>query len=135
MTDLSEHSGRWVGLSIQRERRISEAIHLTIAAGRIVGNGTDVDGDFNLDGRYDPTTGVVHLVRRYTRAVDPDPSATRALYDYLGRWDGTMIAGHWRQRDALSNGGPFEMWPDDEQTREELRIPVAEVAPEPVSRS
>ena len=34
-------------------------------------------------------------------------------YDYVGTWDGSMVAGRWHPRVTPYYGGPFEMWPED----------------------
>ncbi|MFQ3587092.1 MAG: hypothetical protein SNJ74_00340 [Fimbriimonadaceae bacterium] len=126
MKDLMSLSGPWTGLSIQHKRRLTERMQLRLGDNRIHGTGSDVDGDFVVDGTYDPATESVHIVRRYTRVTWPVYGATFALYDYRGTWDGQMISGNWRQRDEYTNGGPFEMWPDREQDQQELAIQIEE---------
>jgi hypothetical protein len=119
-------SGPWTGLSIQGNRRLTESIRLTISRGRITGDGSDVDGDFVLDGSYD-AEGSVTIDRRYTRVASGDPGGTWAVFRYQGRWDGAMVHGRWAEIGSPSNGGPFEMWPDRDEDRAELAILLEDV--------
>jgi hypothetical protein len=126
MRDFNDLSGPWTGLSTQEGVRLSESISLTIRAGQISGSGTDIDGDFDLDGTYTEGTQLVRLTRRYSRVTDPNRGTPGLPYDYMGRWDGAMVTGMWRQRDFPANGGPFEMWPSREEDMRELQIQLEE---------
>jgi hypothetical protein len=65
MRSLDETSGPWVGWSVQYNRKIHEKMRLLVGGGSISGTGEDADGDFDLEGNYDPS-GDVAIVRRYT---------------------------------------------------------------------
>ncbi|MFZ4507861.1 MAG: hypothetical protein ACOYON_09225 [Fimbriimonas sp.] len=129
MKRLDSCSGPWVGLSTQASLRISEKIQLSLSVGILHGTGSDLDGDFVLDGKYDSLSGDVEMARRYTLALDRytrkpkrDFTSVLVLYDYTGRWDGEMISGTWQQRDYPPNQGTFEMWPYREEEQRELAI-------------
>ncbi|HRJ27470.1 MAG TPA: hypothetical protein PLO61_08190 [Fimbriimonadaceae bacterium] len=116
MRDLSQRSGLWTGMSVQMPRRVMERIDLHICGTQLVGTGEDVDGDFLLDGVYDPATRRVEIARRYTRTtrhLEFDPSLVS--FQYEGIWDGQMITGTWYESFNEVNTGPFEMWPSDEE--------------------
>jgi hypothetical protein len=127
MKDFNTLSGPWTGLSIQGGFRLTERLQLSIIRGKISGTGSDMDGEFEVFGAYDPTSNAVHLVRRYT-STNRDDEGVGVPYDYLGIWDGMMVAGTWQQRDYLPNNGPFEMWPDREEDRKELAIELHDEA-------
>lgn len=112
-------------MSIQGGLRLTEAIRLMIHDGKIWGTGSDIDGEFELSGTYRSDNHAVHLVRRYTRTTDPQ-GGVGVPYDYFGVWDGMLVHGFWEQRDYTLNGGPFEMWPNREEDREELALEVEE---------
>lgn len=113
MRALAECTGKWVGWSVQQGRRIHEDLDLTCGGGRIRGVGQDADGDFEVGGYFD-ARGVVTMTRRYTYCTS-GPEGIGIPYEYIGRWDGTMVAGGWRPSGFIDDdGGPFEMWPLDE---------------------
>lgn len=122
MKNFDELSGPWTGLSVQDGIRISERILLTIHKGRVTGTGTDKDGEFELTGFYSERKQEVMLTRRYSRTTEPSQEGVGVPYDYEGSWDGAMVFGKWHPRAVPGYGGPFEMWPDREQDREELAI-------------
>jgi hypothetical protein len=128
MKDFNDLSGTWTGLSTQDGIRISEAIKLTIAAGHIIGTGSDMDGEFELSGSYSPRNQAVRITRRYTHTAEPSQLGVGIPYDYDGVWDGAMVSGRWHPRSNPHYGGPFEMWPSREEDERELRIEIAELA-------
>lgn len=116
-------------MSIQWGIRISEAIGLTITAGHILGEGTDMDGEFELVGSYSPRDHQVRLTRRYTWTTEPSQAGVGHPYDYTGKWDGALVSGTWQSRsDPDDLNGPFEMWPSREEDVQELRIEFNELA-------
>lgn len=121
MKDFNSLSGPWTGQSIQDGFRLNESMRLLIEDGFITGTGTDVDGDFEVRGRYFASDGRVELVRRYTRAPK-NPSQVGYPFDYAGKWDGQLVFGRWSDRGQGVVGGPFEMWPDREEDRMERAI-------------
>jgi len=125
--DFNQLSGPWTGLSTQDGLRISERITLAISAGRISGNGADKDGEFELQGFYSSRSQEVKLTRWYTWTAEPSQEGVGIAYDYEGVWDGAMVSGRWHPRSAPYYGGPFEMWPDREEDREELAINLEEI--------
>lgn len=129
MKDFNALSGPWTGLSTQDGLRISERITLSIQDGRISGTGTDKDGEFEVVGFYQARLQQVMLTRRYTWTAEPSQEGVGVPYDYEGTWDGQMVAGRWHPRWNPGYGGPFEMWPDREEDREELAIRFEELAP------
>ncbi len=98
-----------------------------IRDGRISGSGVDKDGDFELTGFYTARTEKVMITRRYSRTTEPSQDSVGIPYDYEGFWDGMMVSGRWHSRSYPMMNGPFEMWPDREQDREELRIEIEEL--------
>jgi hypothetical protein len=122
LKDFNELSGPWTGLSVQDGLRISERIALTIFKGRIAGTGSDKDGEFEISGFYKDRNQEVMLTRTYTWTTDPSQDGVGIPYDYEGSWDGAMVSGRWHPRSHPSYGGPFEMWPDRDEDREELSI-------------
>jgi hypothetical protein len=127
LKNFDELSGPWTGLSVQDGIRITERIALSIYKGRITGTGTDMDGEFELGGFYNGRSQEVMLTRRYTRTTEPSQEEVGIAYDYEGKWDGAMVFGNWHPRMNPGYGGPFEMWPDREEDREELAINLEEV--------
>lgn len=126
MKSLDGHSGPWRGWSIQYGMRITEKIKLSIANGKINGNGTDKDGSFLLEGGYD-LEGNVLLIRTYTRTIEPSQLGAGIPYRYKGRWDGTLVSGRWCPvANPWSDGGPFEMWPEQEEQRLEIAFEMEE---------
>jgi hypothetical protein len=124
--NFNELSGPWAGLSVQDGLRISESIRLTISSGRIDGEGTDKDGNFDLVGFYQARNETVMLTRIYTWTAEPSQQGVGIAYDYEGKWDGAMVSGRWHPRAHPFYGGPFEMWPARDEDREELRIELRE---------
>ena len=127
LKNFNELSGPWAGMSVQDGVRISERIRLTISNGRISGTGTDKDGEFELSGFYRERDQQVMMTRRYTWTSEPSQEGAGIAYDYEGKWDGAMVFGRWHPRLVPNYGGPFEMWPDREEDREELSIHLEEV--------
>jgi hypothetical protein len=109
-------------MSVQDGIRISEAIRLSIRAGAISGEGTDMDGDFELAGSYHARDHRVLLTRRYTYTTEPSQEGVGIPFDYDGIWDGEMVSGEWHERADPRHGGPFEMWPNREEDRREREI-------------
>lgn len=93
-------------------------MRLSISHGVILGEGTDADGRFNLDGLYESADVV--LTRCYTWTTEPSQSGVGIRYTYRGTWDGAMVSGRWFPYDQPWIGGPFEMWPQQEETRSEF---------------
>jgi len=121
LKDFNSLSGPWVGWSIQYGMRISEAIRLTITQGRIVGTGTDKDGEFELTGAYIERGQKVLITRCYTWTTEPSQEGVGIAYEYVGTWDGNFVSGLWHpRRNPYEDGGPFEMWPAD--SKDELTI-------------
>lgn len=126
MKPLDGQSGPWRGWSIQYGMRITEKIKLSIGKGKISGNGTDKDGSFLVEGDYDPE-GNVTLTRTYTRTTEPSQLGAGIPYRYRGRWDGTLVFGRWAPvANPWSDGGPFEMWPEQEEQRLEMASEIEE---------
>ena len=128
MKDFNALSGPWTGLSIQDGIRISESIKLTILSGHIIGEGSDMDGEFDLVGSYSARDQQVRLTRLYTYTTEPSQEGVGIPYDYEGIWDGQMVSGRWHPRGNRSYGGPFEMWPSREEDQKELRIELEELS-------
>lgn len=96
-------------------------LRLRIAGTRLMGDGEDNGGEFAMVGHYDPETGTVQIDKWYEYQV----------VEYVGAWDGQMIAGFWMTDYGWTvKTGEFEMWPmrDDEERRMEFE-PQIEVAP------
>jgi hypothetical protein len=127
MKNFNELSGPWTGLSVQDGIRISEAIQLHISSGQIAGNGTDKDGDFELVGTYHERTQRVQITRRYTWTTEPSQAGVGVPYDYDGTWDGAMVSGRWCHRTYRPMNGPFEMWPNRDEDRQELMIQLEQL--------
>ncbi len=113
-------------MSVQDGIRISESIRLVIRSGQISGNGSDMDGEFELVGFYTERNQQVMLTRRYTWTTEPSQQGVGLPYDYTGYWDGALVSGVWQSRLTRGMGGPFEMWPDREEDRLELMINIDE---------
>jgi hypothetical protein len=86
------------------------SVQLFFSGNSISGSGSDVDGSFTIDGDYFPDERRVMLDKRY-------PELTS---HYDGRWDGSLVAGHWsfsvlyvteEGHFLESDRGPFELWP------------------------
>jgi hypothetical protein len=129
LKDFTSLSGPWLGWSIQDGIRISERIRLTIVGGKILGTGIDKDGEFELVGAYIVRQQKVILTRTYTVTTLPSQEGVGIPYDYDGVWDGMLVSGLWHPRFEREYGGPFEMWPADddgenllEQLREETLV-------------
>lgn len=103
-----------------------EKLNLSIGKFAFSGEGTDPDGDFVVNGTYDPITHIVQMTRRYTLAPK-NPGQVGYPFQYLGRWDGMLVSGRWFMPDHPEEGGPFEMWPEREEDREELAIQIDEM--------
>ncbi len=142
-------SGPWSGWSIQDGFRLSERLIFKISrsnsccdGGRnfaaadferheaiefaatqitIIATGTDVDGEFEMAGTFDPLTNEVLMIRRYTRAPK-NPSQVGFPFTYEGRWNGYCIFGAWSSPSDPDTCGPFEMWPESQGEIEELSL-------------
>jgi len=142
-------SGPWSGWSIQEGFRLSERMKLTISRraassnpGRdfaavnfpelkesdqitssisIFGTGTDIDGEFEIEGVFDPISLEVLMTRRYTRAPK-NPGQVGFPFSYKGRWNGYCVYGTWSSPTDLDTCGPFEMWPESQGELEELSL-------------
>lgn len=112
--EFTSLSGLWTGQSIQDGFRITENITLTFSGDSFTGSGTDCDGVFDLEGEYDPDDDAVSIVRRYIFAPK-SPSQVGHPFIYIGRWDGYQVSGRWMDSLYLNFGGPFEMWPQEEE--------------------
>jgi hypothetical protein len=113
-------------MSIQGRRRIGETIRLRINGCLIEGEGTDADGQFHLQGTYDPATQHVTITRRYSWTNEPNGLSVNIPFDYTGEWNGMMVSGVWRMRADPLERGPFEMWPNRDEDRLELAIELEE---------
>lgn len=121
MKEFTSLSGPWVGQSIQEGFRITEKIVLLFSGHRFTGEGTDVDGDFSLEGEYDPADQMVNMVRRYVR-VTRSENQIGYPFIYIGKWDGYQVTGRWMMSTSPAYGGPFEMWPESEEEARERAI-------------
>ncbi|MBX3119208.1 MAG: hypothetical protein KF784_09095 [Fimbriimonadaceae bacterium] len=121
MKEFTSHSGPWVGQSIQEGFRLTEKIMILFSGNHFVGEGTDVDGDFNLEGEYDPSDQMVNIVRRYTR-VTRNENQVGYPFIYIGKWNGYEVTGRWMMSTSPAQGGPFEMWPESEEEAQERAI-------------
>lgn len=126
MKEFSAQSGPWVGMSMQEGFRIGEKILLRIYDKYLRGEGTDSDGDFLLDGNFDPATNEVVMTRRYIKVTRPNQSQVGYPFIYVGKWDGMMVSGRWFMSDHPQIGDVFEMWPEREEDLEERRIRIEE---------
>jgi hypothetical protein len=116
MKDFCALSGPWLGWSIQDGRRITEKITLKIErTGAFTGEGTDADGEFELVGLWNERRERLTLTRRYSRTTEPSQEGVGIPYDYEGKWDGGIAFGNWHPRHNPYYGGPFEMWPDQDE--------------------
>ncbi|MBL8047732.1 MAG: hypothetical protein JNJ45_03525 [Chthonomonas sp.] len=117
---MEGRSGTWLGWSVQWGNRITETLHLNINGGRIVGVGSDRDGDFEVIGTFG-TDGNVSLTRRYTYTTEPSQGGVGIPYLYQGKWDGAVVSGNWCTAvNPMRDGGAFEMWPGEDE--EEYRL-------------
>lgn len=122
MKEFNSLSGPWTGMSIQGGFRLMENLRLTIVKNEISGSGSDVDGEFEIAGTFDPANGAVRLERRYTWVAAGPSDGVGTPYEYSGHWDGAFVSGFWHQRDYILNNGPFEMWPNREEDQAELSL-------------
>lgn len=102
MRDLADTSGPWQGWWIQGSKRGTQRLRLVFSCGRILGEGADQSGEFDVTGEFDQTD--VQITKKY--------SFWDVRYD--GQWDGAMIAGRWTIREGSSyfETGVFEIWPE-----------------------
>ncbi len=121
MKEFTSQSGPWVGQSIQDGFRLTEKIMLAFKGNTFSGNGSDVDGDFDLEGEFDPADQMVNIIRRYTFAPR-NPSQIGYAFIYIGRWDGYQVSGRWMMSTHPGEGGSFEMWPESEEEARERAI-------------
>lgn len=128
--EFTSLSGEWTGQSIQDGFRIMERITLKFSGDSFTGFGTDSDGEFELVGEYDPDDGAVSIVRRYVIAPK-NPDQVGHPFLYIGRWDGYQVSGRWMDSYHLGYGGPFEMWPQEEEVAIEQMMQIEE---EPVAQ-
>jgi hypothetical protein len=119
--ELTSCSGPWLGQSIQDGLRITENITLSFHGESFLGNGSDKDGLFNLSGEHDPSDNGVMMTRVYTYC-NIAPEQAGYPFIYVGRWDGHQIHGRWMMSTHPAYGGTFEMWPEDEEERQERMI-------------
>jgi hypothetical protein len=102
-------------------------MNLTIKQGRITGTGTDKDGDFELVGAYIERKREVLITRTYTWTTEPSQSGAGIPYEYVGSWDGNFISGNWFPRwHPDADGGPFEMWPGQDEDSLQIQLEVEE---------
>jgi len=102
-TDPRFPSGPWTGFWLQKAAypgRQPMTLSLTFALGKIYGSGTDLLGDFTLNGRYDATSGKVTLHKQYL-------NAHLVLYEGWGE-GGKGIWGVWKIGDSKKDG--FHLW-------------------------
>ncbi|MEQ1823376.1 MAG: hypothetical protein ABL949_12780 [Fimbriimonadaceae bacterium] len=125
MRELTSCSGPWLGQSIQDGLRITENITLTFHGSNFLGNGSDKDGLFNLDGEYDEGDDGVMMTRVYTYSPQ-SPGHVGYPYIYVGKWDGHQIHGRWMMSTHPGYSGPLEMWPEDEESLQERMINLEE---------
>lgn len=117
---IDQHSGAWLGWSVQHGLRITETLDLQIQGGIIRGQGYDKDGDFELVGTCS-SEGAVSITRRYTWTTEPTQGSVGYPYLYVGTWDGTLVSGNWCPLlHPHTDGGPFEMWPGGEESEYRL---------------
>ena len=103
---------------------------LSISHGRISGSGTDKDGVFELAGAYVERKQEVLLTRTYTWTTEPSQSGVGIPYEYVGTWDGNFVSGNWFPRwHPDSDGGPFEMWPGQDEESLQIHFEVEELRP------
>lgn len=114
MRELTRLSGLWTGQSVQEGFRLTEEITLKFSGDSFTGQGTDVDGVFELAGEYDPGDNAVSIVRTYIVATR-NPGQVGYPFIYIGRWDGYQIHGRWMMSTHPAEGGTFEMWPQEEE--------------------
>jgi hypothetical protein len=109
-------SGRWKGFWLQSALagRQYMSLHLTFAAGKITGSGSDTIGNFTIAGSYDLTGGRCSFVKSYIGQHSVD-------YAGCNQNDGLWIWGTWTIRD-FDRGG-FHIWPHGEEdpTKKKLK--------------
>jgi hypothetical protein len=115
MKDFNSLSGPWIGFSVQDAVRISERLLLLIVNGSVSGTGEDKDGKFEVAGHYYGATQELRLIRHYTWTTEPSQVGVGILYEYVGAWDGDLAFGNWSPLHDPEYGGPFEMWPEQEE--------------------
>ncbi|MFY9234103.1 MAG: hypothetical protein WAO58_06545 [Fimbriimonadaceae bacterium] len=105
MRDLASCSGPWSGFWIQGWTRGNMKLRLRFEKTDILGEGTDLSGDFTISGIFSPETNRVLFTKSYHwQSVD-----------YSGLWDGQLIYGKWTLLDdEYGEQGEFEIWPDSE---------------------
>ena len=99
-TDDRFPSGRWKGLFLQttfNAGRCWMQLFLDFFDGHLHGQGSDVVGDFMLEGEYDLETGKVWFQKHYRHY--------RVYYD--GRHNGKAISGIWHLPDSQNR---FVIW-------------------------
>lgn len=121
MKEFTSLTGPWVGQSIQEGFRITEKIMIAFKGNAFTGSGSDLDGDFDLEGEFDPADQMVNIIRRYTVAPR-NPSQIGYAFIYIGRWDGHQVTGRWMMSTHPGEGGSFEMWPESEEEAKERAI-------------
>ncbi|HWX23008.1 MAG TPA: hypothetical protein VN578_24160 [Candidatus Binatia bacterium] len=131
MSDSLFPSGPWTGFYNYRPGdRHKMELHLTFAAGRLSGDGTDDVGPFLIKGRYNGVTRECHWTKSYLGAHDVFYRGFREAKGIWGTWEITI----------LEHGG-FHIWPrqaaEDEAAHEsaEQSKLVDAIAPPPTSKS
>jgi hypothetical protein len=106
-TDPRFPSGRWVGFWLQRAfvARQHMSLSLSFSEGRVIGEGADVVGDFDMNGTYDLVSGNCSIVKTYR-------AAHRLTYEGRNDGDGLWIWGVWHMSD---DRGGFHFWPEGEE--------------------
>lgn len=117
MRELATLSGPWTGFWVQGVRRGHMRLKITFSRVYLEGGGTDNIGRFSVSGSFNPESGSVTFLKRY--------SSHQVHYD--GAWDGSMISGGWKIYDGFFLSlGDFEIWPeslDEESVFEEREEP------------
>lgn len=124
-TDPRFPSGRWVGFWLQpplRGRQYMNPLHLSFAAGRVTGHGSDCIGDFELNGSYNLQDGRCLIVKQYL-------GAHSVKYDGCNQNDGLWIWGTWEIGTRYRGG--FHLWPWGQPDPTERRTATAQDAPGP----
>ncbi len=111
MKEFSAQTGPWIGQSNQEGLRLSEHLELTIRGNTFSGFGTDVDGEFEIMGDFEPEDSMVSMVRTYVFSPK-NPSQVGYPFIYVGRWNGDFVTGRWMMSSYPSIGDHFEMWPE-----------------------
>lgn len=99
-------SGQWAGFWQQDGwgRQSMKAFQLQFQNGTIRGGGIDVVGPFSFVGEFDPSNGMVKMIKKYLDAH---------RVEYVGKPDGEgCIMGTWRlEMNGTKFTGPFLMKP------------------------